>query len=115
MNRRLSTRLLLGAVVVLLVLRYAADVSWGARAAVALLVGTVILRVGLATMRPLRVDEKSHPPVDVVEPEGLPVYACLGCGTQLVLLRKGNDRPPRHCGEAMELRIIADATVLPDL
>jgi predicted RNA-binding Zn-ribbon protein involved in translation (DUF1610 family) len=34
------------------------------------------------------------------------VFACETCGEQLVLLRRGTDVPPRHCGEKMVLRRI---------
>jgi hypothetical protein len=107
-SRRLGTWLLLAAVVVLLVLRYAGGVSWGARAAVGLLIATLVWRWGLASMRPLQVGAKSYEPVDVVEPEGVPVYACRECGTQLVLLRRGSDKPPRHCGEAMAFTVVPE-------
>ena len=83
-------------------------IGWGVRAALAVVIATVCLRVGFAMMRPMRVDEKSYPPVDVVADGGIPVYACAGCGTQLVLLRRGSDRPPRHCGEAMRFEVVAE-------
>jgi hypothetical protein len=105
-NRRRGTYALLAICVVLVLLRITGVASWGARAAGSLLLATLIIRWGLASMRPMQVGEKSHEPVDVIEPGGLPVYTCKGCGTQLLLLRKGNDRPPRHCGEAMEYAIV---------
>lgn len=113
-SRRLTTRLLLGVVVLLLVARYAGGVSWGARAAVGLLLATLTIQWGLASMRPLQAGEKSYEPVDVVEESGVPVYSCKACGTQLVLLRKGSDKPPRHCGEAMEFKIVTEDAVVPD-
>lgn len=109
-SRRLTTRLLLGAVVLLLVARYAGGVSWGARAAVGLLIATLVIRWGLASMRPMRPGEKAYDPVDVVEESGVPVYACKACGTQLVLLRRGSDRPPRHCGEPMAYSVVPEAS-----
>jgi hypothetical protein len=102
-------RLVYAAAGVLLLLDVLAGVSWGARAALALLAGMLVVRIGLASIAPLRPGEKSYPPVDAIEPGGIPVYACSGCGTQLVLLRKGNDRPPRHCGEPMTLTIVEEA------
>lgn len=106
-GRSRSTRLLLAAVVGLLVLRYAFGVSWGARAAGALLLGVFIVKVGLATFRPLQ--HEPLPPVrDVVGSEGVPLYACTTCGTQLVLLREGKDKPPRHCGEPMTFSLVTD-------
>ena len=82
--------------------------DWGARVALAIVIATVSLRLGFGMMRPLRVGEKSHPPIDVISDEGIPVYACTGCGTQLVLLRKGNDKAPRHCGETMRLDVVPE-------
>lgn len=105
-RRRLSTLLLLLVSAVLLVLRYAFAVSWGARAAGALLIATLVIRWGLASLRPMQVGTKNFDPVDVVEPAGLPIYSCTGCGTQLLLLRKGNDKPPRHCGEPMRYAVL---------
>ena len=110
-SRRLTTRLLLAACVLLLVLRYAGGVSWGARAAFGLLIATVVLRWGVASIRPLQLDAKSYPPVDVVEEDGVPVYSCKACGTQVVLLRRGSDKPPRHCGEAMDFAIVGETPV----
>jgi hypothetical protein len=109
--RRYGTRLLLAAVAVLLVLRYAAHVSWAARAAVGLLIATLVIRWGLASMRPLQVGAKAYEPVDVVEEAGVPVYSCKECGTQVVLLRRGSDKPPRHCGEPMAYALVADVSV----
>lgn len=114
MNRRLVFRLLLSVCGLLLVLRYAAGVSWGARAAVGLLIAAFVIRWGLASMRPLQLGEKTYAPVDVVEPEGVPVYSCKECGTQLVLLRRGSDKPPRHCGESMTYAVVADEATVPD-
>ena len=111
MSRSLVTRLLLATVVLLLVARYAGHVPWAARAAVGLLIATLVIRWGLASMRPLRVDEKTYEPVDVVEPDGVPVYSCRECGTQVVLLRRGSDKPPRHCGDAMMYTVVPEATV----
>ena len=102
-SRRLTFRLLLGVCVLLVVAHYAGGVSWGLRAALGLLLATLVLRWGVASIRPLQLGSKTYEPVDVVEPSGVPVYACQTCGTQLVLLRRGSDRAPRHCGEAMEL------------
>ncbi len=114
MTRRLTFRLLLAVCALLLVLRYAFGVSWGARAAVGLLIATLVIRWGLASMRPLLPGEKSYEPVDVVEPSGVPVYSCKECGTQLVLLRRGSDKPPRHCGEAMTYAVVPESATVPD-
>lgn len=114
MSRTLFTRLLLAAVALLLVARYAGHVEWAARAAVGLLLATLVIRWGLASMRPLQVGSKTYrDPVDVVEQAGVPVYSCPACGTQLVLLRRGSDVAPRHCGEAMTFAVVAE-TSAPD-
>ena len=107
-SRRLTTRLLLGVCALLVVARYAGGVSWAMRAAIGLLLATLVVRWGIASMRPLRVGEKSYEPVDVVEPSGVPVYSCTSCGTQVVLLRRGSDKAPRHCGEPMTYAVIPD-------
>ena len=85
-----------------------AEADWAWRVGVALVVVTLIVRVSLATLLPLRPEEPSGPAVDVIEPGGVPLYVCTGCGTQLVLLRKGNDKPPRHCGEPMTFKVVAE-------
>lgn len=108
MSRRLASRLLYVAVVLLLVARYAGHVSWAARAAVGLLLATLVVQWGLASMRPLQVGAKTYEPVDVVEEDGVPVYSCRECGTQLVLLRRGSDKPPRHCGDAMTYAVVPE-------
>jgi hypothetical protein len=110
-SRKVTTRLLLAVVVLLLVARYGFGVPWAARAAVGLLISTLVIRWGAASMRPLQVGAKQYEPVDVVEEAGVPVYVCKECGTQLVLLRRGSDKAPRHCGESMAYTVVAEATV----
>ncbi|HVE98554.1 MAG TPA: hypothetical protein VNA12_05180 [Mycobacteriales bacterium] len=113
MSRRSTSRLLYGGAAVCLALDVLGVADWGGRAALAIVLGTVCLRLGLGMMAPLRVGEKSHPPVDVISEAGIPVYTCAGCGTQVILLRKGNDRPPRHCGEAMRFDVVPEEPALP--
>jgi len=108
-SRRAVSRLLYGSAVGFLFLDAVGLADWGARAALAVVIATVSIRLGFGMMRPLRVDEKSHPPVDVITDGGIPVFTCAGCGTQVVLLRKGNDRPPRHCGDPMRFDVVAEA------
>ena len=107
-SRKVFTRVLLGVCLLLVVAHYAAGLSWGLRAAGGLLIATLVVRWGLASMRPLQVGAKTYEPVDVVEPGGVPVYSCRECGTQLVLLRRGSDKPPRHCGEAMVFLVVPE-------
>ena len=111
MSRRAGFRLLLAVCALLVVAHYAGGVSWGLRAAGGLLIATFVIRWGLASMRPLQTGTKTYEPVDVVEPEGVPVYSCQECGTQVVLLRRGSDKPPRHCGEAMAYTVVPETTV----
>ncbi|MCA1822877.1 MAG: hypothetical protein ABR520_12810 [Mycobacteriales bacterium] len=105
-SRRLGTRLLLSAVVVLSLLRYVGGVSWGMRAALSLLLATAVWRLGIGFIRPLQVSERHGTTRDVVDPEGIPTYRCKTCGTQLVLLRQGTDKAPRHCGEPMAFELV---------
>ena len=44
-------------------------------------------------------DEPIEAPVDVRT-----IFRCATCGTELLLLRRGSDRAPRHCGESMHER-----------
>ncbi len=82
---------------------------WPVRVAIGLVLGYVVFRLGTAMLLPLRqARESSYPPVDVIEPDGVPVYSCQECGTQLVLLRRGSDKPPRHCGEPMEYAVVPE-------
>jgi hypothetical protein len=110
-SRKVVFRALLAVCALLVVAHYAGGVTWGLRAAGGLLIATVVLRWGVASIRPLQAGAKTYAPVDVVEPEGVPVYSCRECGTQLVLLRRGSDKPPRHCGEAMAYSVVAETTV----
>ena len=84
------------------------DVERGLRVGAGLLLGVLVIRWGFASMRPLQANTKTYEPVDVLEPEGVPVYSCKECGTQLVLLRRGSDRAPRHCGEAMTFTVVPE-------
>ena len=112
MSRRTVSRLLYGSALVCLALDAVGVAAWGARAALAIVIATVALRLGFGMLRPLRVDEKNHPPVDVVADGAIPLYTCTGCGTQLVLLRSGNDKAPRHCGEAMRYDEVSETNAL---
>lgn len=78
------------------------------------LLGLAIFRVGVASFASLR-NGASH------VPEGPPkrldtrvertVYWCDGCGAELLLLTRGAQTPPRHCGERMtERREVARPT-----
>lgn len=48
----------------------------------------------------------AHDPEEAVTPppDVRIVFRCATCGTELLVLRRGSDAAPRHCGEAMTLR-----------
>ncbi|MDP8969701.1 MAG: hypothetical protein M3N52_04240 [Actinomycetota bacterium] len=78
-----------------------------ARYVLAPLLGLAIWRVGIASFGSLRgggthLAEGSPQPVDPrVERV---TYWCEGCGAQLLLVVRGTQDPPRHCGERMHER-----------
>lgn len=41
---------------------------------------------------------------EILEVDARIVYWCEECGTELLLLIKGSENPPRHCGERMAAR-----------
>lgn len=105
---------------VLLVLVVAAVVAVGvfdvpARYIFAPLLGLLILRIGLASFGSLRTGGAHIPsgPPEVVDPAQERItYWCGGCGAEVLLLIRGAEVPPRHCGERMtERREIARAAL----
>jgi DNA-directed RNA polymerase subunit RPC12/RpoP len=72
------------------------------------LLGLLILRVGLATFGSLRAGSAAvpdGPPVPVDPALERVVYACGGCGAEVLLLVRGTQVAPRHCGERMTGRV----------
>ena len=75
-----------------------------ARVAVAVVIAAALVSIGLGmllslvrrTPRNVPLPEAEAPPANVRI-----TYWCEECGTEVLLLRKGSDAPPRHCGEAM--------------
>ena len=71
----------------------------------AILVGALIWRVGIASIRAFSPDPDAAPAPD--EPEdvdALDVYLVCGeCGTELKVSRLGELQVPRHCGERMQV------------
>jgi hypothetical protein len=69
--------------------------------------GLLIFRVGTASFRSLR-DGARHipdgPPVAVDTALERTVYWCGGCGAEVLLLVRGTEMEPRHCGESMTSR-----------
>jgi hypothetical protein len=69
--------------------------------------GYLIARVGLASFGSLRAGASFVPdgppePLDVRRERV--TYWCEGCGSELLLLVRGADTAPRHCGERMHGR-----------
>ncbi|MEX2621808.1 MAG: hypothetical protein WD250_16445 [Egibacteraceae bacterium] len=68
------------------------------------LLGLTIWRVGIASFASLRhgadhIPDGPPKPVDT-RSERI-VYACGGCGAEVLLLVRGTESAPRHCGERM--------------
>lgn len=76
------------------------------RVVIAVLIGVAILGIGLGTLRGLARPARSNKPEDAVpvQADVRTTFWCETCGTELLLLRKGTDAPPRHCGEPMVKR-----------
>jgi len=71
------------------------------------LLGLTIYRIGVASFGSLRrgasyVPDGPPQPVDVRAERT--TYWCSGCGAELLLLVRGADVAPRHCGERMTRR-----------
>ena len=68
------------------------------------LLGLAIWRFGVASLASFR-SGASHIPSGDPTPVNLEVervtYWCGGCGAELLLLLRGTESPPRHCGERM--------------
>lgn len=82
-------------------------VAFGSTWVLAPLAGFAIYKVGTAMLRSMAVDGKAPdgpPEVVVSRPERV-LYWCEACGAELLLVVRGADTPPRHCGERMHQRI----------
>jgi hypothetical protein len=69
--------------------------------------GLLIYRVGTASFRSLREGARhipDGPPVAVDTAVERLVYWCGGCGAEVLLLVRGTQMAPRHCGESMSAR-----------
>lgn len=72
------------------------------------LLSLAILWIGLGSLRSLQLGGAHIPDGDpeVVDPTvERTTYWCAGCGAEVLLLVRGTDAPPRHCGERMRERI----------
>lgn len=77
------------------------------RLIVAIVAAFVLAWIGWGMLRSLT--RRTPKNVPLPEPEAPPpnvrvTYWCAECGTEMLLLRKGSESPPRHCGEAMVRR-----------
>ena len=78
-----------------------------ARYILAPLLGLLILRIGLASFGSLRTGAAHVPsgPPQPLDPSLERItYWCAGCGAEVLLLVRGAEVPPRHCGERMAER-----------
>ncbi|MBI4729022.1 MAG: hypothetical protein HY775_05910 [Acidobacteria bacterium] len=75
---------------------------------VGVLLGVVIFALGFGILRAFARSAPGATPVEAeaaAEEEALRVtFRCGACGTEVLLLRKGSNAPPRHCGEPMVRR-----------
>jgi hypothetical protein len=69
----------------------------------AILVGALIWRIGIASLRVFSPDPDVEPaPADPEDVDSLDVYlVCRECGTEYKVSRLGELQVPRHCGEKM--------------
>ena len=71
----------------------------------AILVGLIIWRIGIASIRSLApAPDAPRGPVEVEDVDDLDVFLlCDECGTELKVSRLGELQIPRHCGEKMQV------------
>lgn len=72
------------------------------------LLGVAILWLGLGSLRSLQAPAAHVPDGDpqAVDPTiERTTYWCGGCGAEVLLVVRGTDTPPRHCGERMHERV----------
>jgi predicted homoserine dehydrogenase-like protein len=77
------------------------------RIAVALVIASVLLSIGLGMLMSLVRRTPRNVPLPEAEPPPANMritFWCEECGTEVLLLRKGSESPPRHCGEPMTRR-----------
>ena len=71
----------------------------------AVVIGALIWRVGIASIRSFSIDpEVEVAPEEPEDVEDLDVYLVCGeCGTEFKVSRLGELQIPRHCGERMQV------------
>lgn len=79
---------------------------FGPRWVIAPLVGYLIYRVGTGMLAGMAADADATPPAPkaITKTKERTVYTCGECGTEVVLVVRGEEAPPRHCGERMQPR-----------
>lgn len=71
------------------------------------LLGLAVFRVGIAMLRGMAAgvgDDPGEPEPVLGEPERT-LYWCEYCGAEMLLVVRGTETPPRHCGERMHERV----------
>lgn len=69
-------------------------------------VGFAVLRVGFAMLRSMAAGGPTErAPEPVVDRPERTLYWCEECGAELLLVVRGTDVAPRHCGERMHERV----------
>jgi hypothetical protein len=73
------------------------------RIAIAIVVALAFSSIGLGMLRSLaqRKPRAGDAPAVAPPPDVRISFWCENCGTELLMLRKGSETPPRHCGEPM--------------
>ena len=73
------------------------------RVFVAAMTSITLALIGIGMLRSLRAAPRSTPLPEIeTPPSDLRItFWCETCGTEVLLLRKGSESAPRHCGEAM--------------
>lgn len=71
------------------------------------LLGFAVFRVGTAMLRNMAADAKatSDAPEPVMDRPERTLYWCEQCGAEVLLVVRGTDVAPRHCGERMHERV----------
>jgi hypothetical protein len=77
------------------------------RVAVAIIIAVALVSIGLGMLLSLVRRTPRNVPLPEAEapPANLRItFWCEECGTEVLLIRKGSEAPPRHCGEPMTRR-----------
>lgn len=77
------------------------------RVLIAVAMAVALGAVGVGMLRSLTSRTPRNVPLS--EPEAVPsnirvTFWCSTCGTEVLLLRKGSEAPPKHCAEPMARR-----------